>query len=47
MAHCRDRLPGFHMPKEIMFRDALPKTERGKVHRKAMVEEWKQAHAAA
>ncbi len=47
MAHCRDRLPDFRMPKQIIFRDALPKTERGKMNRRALVEEWKQAHAAA
>ena len=47
MAHCRDRLPDFRMPKEIVLHDALPKTERGKMNRRALVDEWKQAHAAA
>jgi acyl-coenzyme A synthetase/AMP-(fatty) acid ligase len=28
------------MPKQIVFRDSLPKTERGKMDRKALAAEW-------
>jgi acyl-coenzyme A synthetase/AMP-(fatty) acid ligase len=41
LAHCRDRLPDFRMPKQVVVRDALPKTERGKMHRLQLLDEWK------
>ena len=41
MAHCKARLPEFRMPKEVVFRDALPKTERGKMNRIAILDDWK------
>jgi long-chain acyl-CoA synthetase len=40
LAHCRQFLPHAKMPKRILFRDALPKTERGKMDRKALAAEW-------
>lgn len=40
LAHCAERLPPAKMPKRILFRAALPKTERGKMDRKALVAEW-------
>jgi acyl-coenzyme A synthetase/AMP-(fatty) acid ligase len=40
--HCSERLPEFRMPKQVIVRDALPKTERGKMHRLQLLEEWEQ-----
>jgi acyl-CoA synthetase (AMP-forming)/AMP-acid ligase II len=34
-------LPAFKAPKRILLADALPKTERGKLDRKALAERWK------
>jgi long-chain acyl-CoA synthetase len=34
-------LPAFKAPKRIVIADALPKTERGKLDRKALAERWK------
>jgi acyl-coenzyme A synthetase/AMP-(fatty) acid ligase len=34
-------LPPFKAPKQIFLSDILPKTERGKLDRKALVERWK------
>ena len=41
LAHCAAKLPEFKTPKQIRFRDALPKTSRGKLDRVALAEEWK------
>ena len=41
LRHCADALPGFKAPKQIVLAAALPKTERGKLDRKALVEEWR------
>jgi len=35
-------LPAFKAPKRIVLADALPKTERGKLDRKALAERWKE-----
>jgi acyl-coenzyme A synthetase/AMP-(fatty) acid ligase len=37
---CRDGLPAFKAPKQIVLSDALPKTERGKLDRRALAEWW-------
>jgi acyl-coenzyme A synthetase/AMP-(fatty) acid ligase len=34
-------LPAFKAPKRIVLADALPKTERGKLDRKALAQRWK------
>lgn len=47
IAHCGHHLAEFKMPREIVFRDALPKTDRGKMDRNALIEDWKTAHAEA
>ena len=47
LAHCRKKLAAFKTPKQIYFRDALPRNARGKLDRGALAEEWKQTHAAA
>ena len=40
LRHCNAALPAFKAPKRIVLSDALPKTERGKLDRKALVERW-------
>ncbi|HWP27505.1 MAG TPA: hypothetical protein VNL39_14295, partial [Xanthobacteraceae bacterium] len=40
LRHCHAALPAFKAPKCIVLSDALPKTERGKLDRKALVEKW-------
>ena len=44
---CGHHLADFKMPQEVIFRDALPKTERGKMDRNALAAEWKTAQATA
>jgi len=39
--HCADALPAFKAPKQIVVATALPKTERGKLDRKALTERWR------
>ncbi len=41
LRHCAAILPAFKAPKHIVLANALPKTERGKLDRKALVEKWK------
>ena len=41
LRHCNAALPAFKAPKRIVLSDALPKTERGKLDRKALVERWR------
>jgi acyl-CoA synthetase (AMP-forming)/AMP-acid ligase II len=41
MAFCAAQLPTFKAPKQILLRDELPKSERGKLDRKALVAEWR------
>jgi len=41
LQHCADALPAFKAPKQIVLLSALPKTERGKLDRKALVERWR------
>jgi acyl-coenzyme A synthetase/AMP-(fatty) acid ligase len=45
MRHCVAQLPHFKAPKQIVLRQALPKSERGKLDRKALVTEWLQGKA--
>jgi acyl-CoA synthetase (AMP-forming)/AMP-acid ligase II len=40
LRHCAMALPAFKAPKRIVLSHALPKTERGKLDRKALVERW-------
>jgi acyl-coenzyme A synthetase/AMP-(fatty) acid ligase len=46
LEHCRIKLPDIKVPREIVFVDAIPKTERGKVNRNYLLEEWKRTHSA-
>jgi len=38
MAYCKSNLTGYKMPKHIEFRDELPKTNVGKILRRALKE---------
>ena len=40
LRHCAAVLPAFKAPKRIVLSRELPKTERGKLPRKALVERW-------
>ena len=40
-------LPAFKAPKRILLSESLPKTERGKLDRKALTERWKKDHLDA
>jgi acyl-coenzyme A synthetase/AMP-(fatty) acid ligase len=42
--HCAAQLPAFKAPKRILLRVELPKNARGKLDRKALAAEWRQAH---
>jgi acyl-coenzyme A synthetase/AMP-(fatty) acid ligase len=41
LRYCATGLPPFKAPKRILLADALPKTERGKLDRKALASRWK------
>jgi len=40
LAHCDGKLPAFRIPKQVLVRDQLPKTERGKMNRLLLLDEW-------
>jgi acyl-CoA synthetase (AMP-forming)/AMP-acid ligase II len=40
LAFCAAQLPAFKAPKQILLRDELPKSERGKLDRKALLAAW-------
>jgi len=46
LRHCHAVLPSFKAPKRIVLCAALPKTERGKLDRKALVELWGRTRGA-
>jgi long-chain acyl-CoA synthetase len=39
IAHCRESLTGYKVPKRVYFREALPKTNVGKILRRALKDE--------
>jgi acyl-CoA synthetase (AMP-forming)/AMP-acid ligase II len=45
LRHCAAQLPAFKTPKQILLREGLPKSERGKLDRKALVAEWRRDRA--
>lgn len=45
LERCGRLLTDFKMPHEVIFRDALPNTERGKMDRNARSDLWKAEHA--
>jgi acyl-CoA synthetase (AMP-forming)/AMP-acid ligase II len=47
LRHCADALPAFKTPKRIVLATTLPKTERGKLDRKALVERWNKTNRLA
>ncbi len=46
LAHCAGRLAEFKRPKQVIFRDALPRNARGKLDRGSLAEQWKRQFAA-
>jgi acyl-coenzyme A synthetase/AMP-(fatty) acid ligase len=46
LRHCATALPAFKRPRQIVLSDELPKTERGKLDRKALVERWSRSRSA-
>ena len=40
LRYCSDGLPAFKAPKQIVLSTSLPKTERGKLNRRALAERW-------
>jgi acyl-coenzyme A synthetase/AMP-(fatty) acid ligase len=46
LRYCSDGLPAFKAPKRIVVSASLPKTERGKLDRKALVERWNRERVA-
>jgi long-chain acyl-CoA synthetase len=46
-AHCRTLLTGYKVPRQVIFRDSLPKTNVGKVLRRALRDEALAEAAAA
>jgi len=47
IAHCRTELTNYKVPREVEFRDELPKTNVGKILRRQLRDEEKQRAAAA
>jgi long-chain acyl-CoA synthetase len=43
-AYCRENMAAYKVPKQVEFRDSLPKTMVGKVLRRALVQEAAQEH---
>jgi acyl-CoA synthetase (AMP-forming)/AMP-acid ligase II len=41
LRYCSDGLPAFKAPKQIVLTASLPKTERGKLDRRALAERWR------
>jgi long-chain acyl-CoA synthetase len=39
MAHCNENLTGYKRPRVVVFRDELPKTNVGKILRRALRDE--------
>ena len=46
LRYCRGVLSAFKAPKQILFTNELPKNERGKLDRKALLERWKMSQAS-
>jgi len=47
IAHYGETLAPFKTPKQVIFVDSLPRTERGKLDRKSLTEAWKKSNPAA
>jgi long-chain acyl-CoA synthetase len=46
IAHCRTALTGYKVPRHVYFRKELPKTNVGKILRRALRDELRAAAAA-
>ena len=46
LRYCSDGLPAFKAPKRIVLSASLPKTERGKLDRRALAERWSRDSSA-
>ncbi|HEY2528545.1 MAG TPA: class I adenylate-forming enzyme family protein [Xanthobacteraceae bacterium] len=44
LRYCRTTLPAFKAPKQILVTTALPKTERGKLDRRALAARWRKSN---
>jgi len=47
LEHCRRKLPPFKVPKQIVFKEAMPKNDRGKLDRKALAEDWQRTRGSS
>jgi fatty-acyl-CoA synthase len=47
LRYCNTLLPAFKAPKQIVLSASLPKTERGKLDRKALVGLWSRERTAS
>ena len=47
LRYCSDGLPAFKAPKQIVLSPSLPKTERGKLDRRALAQRWSRKRAKA
>ena len=47
ISYCAETLPEFKLPKRVYFVDELPKSDRGKVIRDTLQEQWKRENAPA
>jgi len=47
LERCGRLLTDFKIPHEVIFRDALPKTERGKMDANALWDLWRAEHETA
>ena len=45
LRYCSEGLPAFKAPKQIVLSVSLPKTERGKLNRRALAELWRRDEA--
>jgi acyl-coenzyme A synthetase/AMP-(fatty) acid ligase len=43
LRYCSEGLPAFKAPKQIVLSVSLPKTERGKLNRRALAQRWKES----
>ena len=43
LAHCARHLPAFKTPKRVAIVSSLPKTDRGKLDRKAVAAAWRES----
>jgi acyl-coenzyme A synthetase/AMP-(fatty) acid ligase len=46
LRYCGTAMPAFKAPKEIVVSTALPKTERGKLDRRALVQSWSRSNGS-